>query len=267
MKKKCTSDIVLLDTTPEGLPSVPVVPIRPPPAEVCDNIAWEGHDLTIKCIVCQRPDNESCLLLCDGLGCSNACHTCCCPTPLYSIPHGKWFCSQCQAAGQADQPKEISRHHGQQGMDDTEGTTDMSQEEVAVAAAVAEGLLCPSPISGAVYGVVDDDMFELGVGIIKEVVVSDQCVVMHEMALIPGLGPHSAQCVWFSEPNLGIQKGYTAWVDLETSGRLQGLAMRVPINRVALPATGKFECAVCALEMRPRDPRKKRKRICVASAE
>nr|CAH8829932.1 unnamed protein product [Trichobilharzia regenti] len=50
-------------------------------------------ELDTNCEVCQRPDDEAHLLLCDH--CDRGYHTYCLPTPLSSIPDGDWFCPDC----------------------------------------------------------------------------------------------------------------------------------------------------------------------------
>lgn len=45
------------------------------------------------CEVCQSPDDEAHLLLCDH--CDRGFHTYCLPQPLSSIPDGDWFCPDC----------------------------------------------------------------------------------------------------------------------------------------------------------------------------
>ncbi|CAH8440855.1 unnamed protein product [Schistosoma turkestanicum] len=50
-------------------------------------------ELDVNCQVCDRPDDEAHLLLCDH--CDRGYHTYCLPTPLSSIPDGDWFCPEC----------------------------------------------------------------------------------------------------------------------------------------------------------------------------
>jgi len=59
------------------------------------------------CMVCGRRDGEATLLLCDGPGCTRACHLECCRPPLREVPVGDWFCSHCQASGRRDSKVEI----------------------------------------------------------------------------------------------------------------------------------------------------------------
>ncbi|KAK4473974.1 hypothetical protein MN116_003293 [Schistosoma mekongi] len=54
-------------------------------------------ELDVNCEVCNRPDDEAHLLLCDH--CDRGYHTYCLPTPLSSIPDGDWFCPECFRQG------------------------------------------------------------------------------------------------------------------------------------------------------------------------
>ncbi|CAH8489999.1 unnamed protein product [Heterobilharzia americana] len=54
-------------------------------------------ELDTNCEICQRPDDEAHLLLCDH--CDRGYHTYCLPTPLSSIPDGDWFCPDCLRHG------------------------------------------------------------------------------------------------------------------------------------------------------------------------
>jgi len=51
----------------------------------------------VVCMVCGGSSDEAELLLCDGPGCSRACHLGCCDPPLQRVPAGEWFCARCQA--------------------------------------------------------------------------------------------------------------------------------------------------------------------------
>jgi hypothetical protein len=47
------------------------------------------------CSVCNSPDREDCMLLCETRGCQGTSHTFCCTPPLKAVPEGSWFCAQC----------------------------------------------------------------------------------------------------------------------------------------------------------------------------
>lgn len=47
------------------------------------------------CKVCQKDENETCLLLCDG--CDDSYHTYCLIPPLLTVPKGDWCCPKCLA--------------------------------------------------------------------------------------------------------------------------------------------------------------------------
>jgi hypothetical protein len=49
----------------------------------------------IKCLVCERGDDEAFILLCDG--CDDSYHTFCLYPPLKEIPKGDWRCPVCVA--------------------------------------------------------------------------------------------------------------------------------------------------------------------------
>ena len=53
---------------------------------------------TTACEICHSPEDEACLLLCDG--CDKGFHTYCLPTPLSEIPEGDWFCPNCEVQRQ-----------------------------------------------------------------------------------------------------------------------------------------------------------------------
>lgn len=60
---------------------------------------------TTACEICHSPEDEACLLLCDG--CDKGYHTYCLPTPLSEIPEGDWFCPSCETQRQELQQQEI----------------------------------------------------------------------------------------------------------------------------------------------------------------
>jgi len=53
---------------------------------------WMRDD-DLTCQICQRSDNEDCMLLCDG--CDQGFHTTCLTPALLKIPQGEWHCHEC----------------------------------------------------------------------------------------------------------------------------------------------------------------------------
>ena len=53
--------------------------------------------LDLACSVCNFPDNDACMLLCDS--CGAPFHTHCLSPPLPAVPAGDWFCPHCTANG------------------------------------------------------------------------------------------------------------------------------------------------------------------------
>jgi hypothetical protein len=51
----------------------------------------------LACELCNLPDNESVMLLCDG--CGTGWHTYCLQPPLATVPYGTWICPYCEARG------------------------------------------------------------------------------------------------------------------------------------------------------------------------
>lgn len=71
-----------------------------PPLSVVPQGEWfcshcQDSSTDLLCMVCGRPD-EAEMLLCDGQGCTRACHMQCCSPPLSEVPSGEWFCAHCQ---------------------------------------------------------------------------------------------------------------------------------------------------------------------------
>jgi len=72
-------------------PALKEVPSGPWFCSLCQCAgAFDAH-----CMNCNRRDGEARLLLCDGPGCTRACHLRCCKPPLKDVPLGDWFCEIC----------------------------------------------------------------------------------------------------------------------------------------------------------------------------
>lgn len=55
------------------------------------------------CMHCGSGEREAEMLLCDGPGCTAACHLGCCNPPLKTVPEGDWFCALCDQCLRGDQ--------------------------------------------------------------------------------------------------------------------------------------------------------------------
>ena len=64
------------------------------------------------CEICQFPNDEDLMLLCDG--CGTGWHTFCLTPPLSDVPQGKWVCPRCESNGltaaQLDTRSPVERH-------------------------------------------------------------------------------------------------------------------------------------------------------------
>ncbi|KAL5966414.1 PHD and RING finger domain-containing protein 1 [Taenia solium] len=93
----------------------PIIERRPPPPALVPPLEEED---TTECEICHSPEDEACLLLCDG--CDKGYHTYCLPNPLSEIPEGDWFCPNCECERVQTQQGENSlatmhsRHSGRQ---------------------------------------------------------------------------------------------------------------------------------------------------------
>ena len=85
------------------------------------------------CELCGAADDEDELLLCDGAGCTGACHVRCAGLP--GVPAGDWFCARC------------SQHAAAQQAAEAEG----KPEDAAAAAATPQHALTPPPQPAASF--------------------------------------------------------------------------------------------------------------------
>jgi len=58
-----------------------------------DALFFDEEEEATPCQVCGRDDEAATLLLCDGAGCSGACHVACAGLP--AVPAGDWLCARC----------------------------------------------------------------------------------------------------------------------------------------------------------------------------
>ena len=74
------------------------------PAAAAEMITAADDEDDVPCAMCHSTGGAQHMLLCDGPGCTTACHTYCCQPPLTAVPDGEWLCQTCSVRHAAPRP-------------------------------------------------------------------------------------------------------------------------------------------------------------------